>query len=448
MLRTILICILSIGIIGVGYWGYQEHKEKTAVLLQAENNYQRAFHDLTYDMSLLNDKMGSTLAMSSRDQLSPALTEVWRVTSEAHSNVGQLPLTLVPFNKTEEFLSNVSDFSYRVGVRDLDKNPLTDEEYGRLEELYKQSTDIQQDLRKVQNLVLEDNLRWMDVEMALATNDAQADNTIIDGLKTVEKRAGEYSETDFGPTNASSEEGNKNFSKLKGKEIDENEARKVARSFLELDKNAKIDVTKNGNGANYKFYSLRIQEPGKEQETNMDITKKGGYPIWAIRHVDVDKQNISLNKAMNKAMKFLKDQRFESLVASDSAQYDNVGVFTFVEERQGVRIYPDAVKIKVSLGDGSIVGFSAADFLAAHHDREIPKPALNADEAKKKINENVLIQEERLAIIQNDLGEEVLCYEFLGTINKDTYRIFINAENGNEEDVKKMDNTEPIYNGV
>src|SRR6478736_1183690 len=131
MIRTILIVLLAIGVVGVGYWGYSEHQEKDAVLLQAENTYQRAFHDLSYQLDLLNDKIGGTLAMSSRDQLSPALAEVWRLTSEAHNNVGQLPLSLLPFNKTEEFLSDVGDFTYKVAVRDLSKSPLTDKDYTR-----------------------------------------------------------------------------------------------------------------------------------------------------------------------------------------------------------------------------------------------------------------------------------------------------------------------------
>ena len=47
---------------------------------------------------------------------------------------------------------------------------------------------------------MKNNLRWMDVEMALASNRDPADNTIIDGLKTVEKNVTSYSSTNFGPT--------------------------------------------------------------------------------------------------------------------------------------------------------------------------------------------------------------------------------------------------------
>lgn len=137
MLRGLLIGLLTVALIGTGYWGYKEHQEKNAVLIHAENNYQRAFHDLTYQVDLLHDKIGETLAMNSRKSLSPALAEVWRITSEAHNDVGQLPLTLLPFNKTEEFLSNIGKFSYQTAVRDLNKDPLTDQEYETLKNCIK-----------------------------------------------------------------------------------------------------------------------------------------------------------------------------------------------------------------------------------------------------------------------------------------------------------------------
>ncbi|HWJ80545.1 MAG TPA: germination protein YpeB, partial [Niallia sp.] len=45
-------------------------------------------------------------------------------------------------------------------------------------------------------------------------------------------------------------------------------------------------------------------------------------------------------------------------------------------------------------------------------------------------------------------NKEVLCYEFIGTLDNDTYRIYINAENGIEEKVEKLKNAEPVYEEV
>ncbi|HDR7794729.1 TPA: germination protein YpeB [Bacillus luti] len=445
MLRGIIIVLLTVGVVGTGYWGYKEHQEKNAVLIRAENSYQRAFHDLAYEVDLLHDKIGTTLAMNSRSSLSPALADVWRLTSEARSDVGQLPLTLMPFNKTEEFLANIGDFSYRAAIRDLEKEPLNDQEYKTLQTLYSNAGNIQDELRKVQHLVLKNNLRWMDVEMALASNRDPADNTIIDGLKTVEKNVTSYSSTNFGPTFTSAQKNKKGGFEAEGKAITEDEAAKIAKSFLNLKGNETVDVEKSGKGAKESFYSVKIKDPATNNEFYMDITGKGGYPIWVMNNREIKEQKISLNDAGSKGLAFLKDHKFKNMELYDSSQYDNIGVFTYVVNENGVRIYPEAIQIKIALDDGSIVGFSAKEYLASHQKRTIPSAKLTASEARKKINPDVKVMEERKAVVVNDLHNEVLCYEFVGTLGKDTYQIFINANNGAEEKVKKMQAVEKIY---
>jgi spore germination protein len=443
MLRILLIAVLSIGIAGTAYWGYREHQQKNAVLIHAENNYQRAFHDLTYQIDLIHDQIGTTLAMNSRQSLSPALAEVWRLSSEAHATVGQLPLSLLPFNKTEEFLANIGTFSYRTAIRDLEKEPLNKEEYATLQKLYKKSAEIQQELRNVQHLVLQNNLRWMDVELALATNQKPNDNTIIDGFKTVEKNVQSYKETDFGPTFTGAEKGQKGFEHLEGKNITEKEAKQIAKTFLGLKGNEKITVTRSDG-----FYSVTVSHPKKKSETYMDITKKGGHPIWVIENRPVKKQNLSVNEATMRGLEFLKKHQFKNLELYESVQYDNIAVLTFVTNENGIRIYPEAIKMKIALDNGHIIGFSARDYLSSHTKRQVAKPTLSVAEARAKINPSVQIMEERKSIILNDLNKEVLCYEFLGTLGDDTYRIFINAENGIEEKVEKLQNPEPIYGEI
>ncbi|WP_409251198.1 germination protein YpeB [Bacillus sp. SCS-153A] len=444
MIRGILIAVLTIGVAGTAYWGYQEHQEKNAILINAENNYQRAFHELTYQIDLLHDKIGTTLAMNSKKSLSPELADVWRLTSQAHSDVGQLPLTLLPFNKTEEFLANIGDFSYRVAVRDLDKEPLSDEEYKNLKQLYKQSAEIQKELRKVQHLVIENNLRWMDVEMALATGKEQADNTIIDGFKTVEKTVDGYDEANFGgPTFVNTQKKNDDYKNLQGKTISKEEAVDIMKRYTKIKDVKEVKVTENGKGSNFGFFSVSLANT--DSEASMDVTKKGGYPIYFIHNRDVNKSNIGLNEAATKASAFLKENKFKNLDLFESAQYDHLGVFTYVTVVDGVRIYPDALKLKVALDNGQVIGFAAEEYLKNHQDRDIPEPGISKSEAQGNINPNVKIMEDRLAVIVNDLNEEVLCYEFLGMLGNDTYRIYINADSGAEEKVEKLKNAEPIF---
>ncbi len=443
MFRWLLITLLSLGIVGVSVWGYQEHQEKNAILIQAENSYQRSFHDLAYYMDLLHDKIGSTLAMNSREQLSPQLAEIWRLTSMAHGNVGQLPLTLLPFNKTEEFLSQMGDFSYQTAIRDLEKEPLSDKELQTFESLYEMSGDIESELRKVQNMVLNENLRWMDVQLALVNNDEQADNTIIDGFKTVEKTVEGYSEGKMNASLMGTSSKKDGFSILGDEKISKEEAKKKIRELLQVDKETEINVTTTGDGATVPLYSGSYQK--NNQSGYIDITQNGGHPLTMMINREVTEAKIGLNKATQLAEQYLQDLDFEELALLESNQYDNVGVFHFIPQVDDVWIYPDVIQVKVALDNGDILGLVAKDYFENHRDREIHSPKITEEEARKEVNPNLKIHENHLAIIEDDLGEEVLAYVFLGTLGNDSYKIFINAESGDEERVEKLKQAEIRY---
>lgn len=448
LIRTILISLLTIGVIGTAYWGYQEHLEKNALLINAENNYQRAFHNLTYQIDMLHDQIGETLAMNSRTSISPALVEVWRTTSDAHHSVGQLPLTLLPFNKTEEFLSQIGDFSFQTAVRDLDDEPLSAQEYEHLQLLYDQAAHIQNELRNVQHLVLQDNLRWMDVELALASGDEVTDNTIINGFKTVEKTVEGYDGTDMGTTFLNIKQTDESFKNITGKNITKDEAINIAKKYTNGTKFADVQVSENKKGANYKFYNVSFINEATDDFASMDITKRGGYPIWLIINRNVDETKLDLNKANERAQQFLRENDFNNLHLYDSVQYDNVGLFTYVTKQDDVWVYPDSIKVKVALDNGDIIGFTADKYLQGDLNRSIPTPKITVEAASSQINPNVKIMENRQAVVVGDKGEEVYCYEFLGTLGDDTYRIFINALTGQEEKVEKLRNAEPIYENI
>ncbi len=441
MFRWIIISILSLGVIGTTYWGYQEHQEKNAILIQAENTYQRAFHELTYHIDLLHDKIGSSLAMNSNDSLSPQLVEIWRITADAHANVGQLPLSLLPFNKTEEFLANIGNFTYRVAVRDLETDPLNEDELATLEGLYEQSGEIKDELRQVQHTALSNNLRWMDVQLALATEDEQMDNTIVDGFQTVEKKVEGYSEAaNFDTLIGDHTSEVHDYLFVNEEPLTEEEIIERSKEIFDVKSDENLSITKSGDGADISVYSVSYQN--EQKYGYMDITEQGGHPITLLINRPINEKNLSLYDGLQEATNYLEEYGFDNMVVFQSTQYDNIGVYSFLYAEDDVRIHSDSVEIKIALDDGDILGLSAKNYLMNHRQREIPKPALSPEEAKEQVNSQVEIQEEFLAIIDNEFGEEVLVYEFLGILNDDTFRIFINAMDGREEKVEKLMNSE------
>lgn len=435
--------ILAALLVGTAIWGFNERNKKEELYIQSENGYQRAFHDLAYYMDMLHDTIGTTLAMNSKEQLSPQMIEIWRLTSEAESNIGQLPLGLLPFNKTEEFLSEIGNFSYATAARDLDKEPLNKKELKMLESLYKEAGEIKDELREVQHYVLKENLRWTDVELALANGDEPKDNTIVDGFETVEKKVAGYSEAhnEVGVLQIANKD--HEFKHLKGKEISEKEAlKKVPKLLNKKNKNDDFEISTSKKGADVDVYSLESNK--KNRHTYVDLTRIGGHPLTIMVDRPIKETKLSLNDGEEIAEEYLRNLEFKSMKLYQTNQFDKSGLYSFVYEQDDVRIYSDALEVKVALDDGEVLGLTARDYFMNHRKRDIPKPKLSKDEALDKVNEAVKIEEDYLAIIDDEFGKEVLVYEFIGTMDNDTYRIFVNANNGDEEKVERLTGTEAI----
>ncbi|MBA4495625.1 germination protein YpeB [Paenactinomyces guangxiensis] len=434
---AVLFPVTLIALVATAVWGYQENQDKNSILIKAENQYQRAFHDLNYHMDKLQDEIGKTLALNSRSQLSNCMTNVWRLAYASQSDLGQLPMTLMPFDKAEKFVHNTGQFSYKVGVRDLEKEPLTDKEWNTLQTLYNRSQEITRDLHKVQTVTLNKNLRWMDVEMALASEDKQMDNTIIDGFKKVNERVEQYPEVDWGPTiNNMEVRKREKAQRLQGKNITPAEAKRKTAQVLGRPSTRGMSVTLNKKG-DYQTYSVRFTKD-RNQEVYADLTTKGGYMVWMDYDRPVKQSKLSLEQAQARASGFLRRIGYKNMVPISYDDVGNITTFNFVHRENGVYIYPETVTVKVAMDNGEIMGLQADEYVFNKISRRSFKPRLTEAEAKKEVSPRLKVQKSNLAVIYNEAGDEVLCYEFLGNIGKDQYRLFINANTGDEEFIEKI----------
>lgn len=436
-LSAVLFPIALLALVGAGVWGYQENQEKNAILIKAENQYQRAFHDLSYHVDKLHSELGNTIAVNdnSTDYYRKGLVNVWRLTSQAQNEISQLPLTLLPFNKTEEFLDQISKFSYRTSVRDLTKKPLSQDELQALHTLYDRATEIKNELRSVQGKVMTNNLRWMDVEVAIASQKENKDNVIIDGFRTMDKKVGQYPELNYGPTMASVMQ-KRSLSTLSGNDITADDAKAKAAKFLDLPDGSGLHVIENGAGTEYNTYSVSGKRSGVDVQ--LDYAKKGGQLVFFMALRQANAKAIDLRAARDSAAEFLDKHGYAGMTPVGADEYQNVATLTFAGKQGDTVVYPEKVVVKVALDNGDVTGLQASDYLFEHKTRSLKAPTLSAEQAKKELNPSFQLSESQMALIKNDLDEEVLCYQFTGKIKDQTYKIYINADNGFEEKIESI----------
>lgn len=440
-LSIVMFPFLLLALIGASVWGYLEHQEKNTILIKAENQYQRAFHDLSFHMDKLHTELGNTLAVNETSQPSyrKGLVNVWRLTSQAQSDITQLPLMLLPFNKTEDFLANMANFSYRMSVRDMTKQPLTDAEMKTLNTLYAHSADITKEIRGVQDKVIANNLRWMDVESALASENEMHDNAIIDGFSIVDKKVGGYDELNWGTGNLNVFSKN-DVKMLTGNDMTADQIKKKAVEFLGIQDSSGIKVVENGGSApEFQSYSVVVPSgDATKNDTQMDFTKKGGHLIYFMKTRDVPSSKFNLRQARDIANEFLDQHEYKDLSAISYDQYQNTATIQFAKKDKDVTIYPEQVTVKVALDTLEVTGLQAANYIYSQKQRVIGQPKISVEQARKQLNSKMKVTGESLAIIKNDLDEEVLCHEFIGTLNNNIYRIYVNADVGMEEKIETI----------
>ena len=114
----------------------------------------------------------------------------------------------------------------------------------------------------------------------------------------------------------------------------------------------------------------------------------------------------------------------------------------FRSKQGNVAIYPDQVKLKIALDDGSIIGIESEKFLVSHVEkREMVAPKITEAKAQEKVGKRLKINKISLAIIPTETNKEVLCYEFLGSYKGKDFIVYINASTGYEQRIIEIIDT-------
>ena len=206
---------------------------------------------------------------------------------------------------------------------------------------------------------------------------------------------------------------------LTGEDIEEEKAKQIAEEFIgksNIKQTNNLGFSENATIPVYDF-SITNQE---EETINVSIAKKGGHIVSMNSNREVKVENITQEEANKKGKEFLQNKGFPDMREI---------------------MYPDLIKIKVALDDGEILGMETTGYLNNHTTRDIEKIKISKEEAKKTLNKDLEIKSEGLAVIPTKWQSEILCYEFKGKVEEREFLVYINAENGREEDILIITNT-------
>lgn len=406
----------------------------------SENSYNMAFYELVDYVQNVETYLAKSLISSTPEHGAETLTNVWREANLAQAYLSQLPIESQELENTEKFLNQVSDYSYSLSRKNIYNESLTDEDLKNLKDLHTYSVELENTLNQLSDDINSGRIKWNELTNKGSTAFAQQVSTSsLEGFSNLEENFHEYSGLIY--DGAFSEHLTSSEPKgLTGDDIDEETAKQKAIDFIGKDNVKEVENLGYSENATIPEYNFSIKTSA-EDSVNISISKKGGHIVYMNSNRSVNTEVISQEDANAKGKEFLSNHGFKDMKETYYLKQDGIVTINYAYTQNDVVIYSDLIKVKVALDNGEVLGIETTGYLNNHTQRDTSKVKISKENAKKSLNKDLQINSEGLAIIPTEYKTEILCYEFKGKVETQEFLVYINAENGREEDILIITNT-------
>ena len=435
---TISIILVVITICTTSY-AYKINKDYNNI---SNNTYNLAFYELVDYMSNVENYLAKSLVTNDATHSAETLTYIWRESNLAEVYLSQIPIQNEGLSNTQKFLNQVSEYTYSLSRKCIQDENLTQDELNKLKDLYNYSVDVNTTLNQLLLEINSGTLSWKELSLdGSSMFNTQVSNMSIDGFGSIEENFEEYDGLIY--DGAYSEHiTSKEKKGLTGEDINEEKAKEIAESFIGKDNIKKIQNLGLSENGTIKSYSFEITTNNNDIIT-IAISQKGGHIVFMNHNRDIIEEKISEDQAHNKAIEFLNSKGYTNMKKTYSLKEYGIITINYAYEENDVIVYPDLIKVKVALDDGEILGIETTGYLNNHEKRNIDKnDIISKEEAIKLSNENLKIEQTRLAIIPTEFETEVFCWELKGTVENRDFLLYVNAKIGKVEDILVIIQTE------
>lgn len=438
--KGMMIAVICILIILVAVMAYVIYKDKRESVKTSENNYNRAFYEVVDYIQNVETYLAKAMISSTPEHGAETLTHLWREANLAQSYLSMLPIESQELENTEKFLNQVSDYSYSLSRKNIYDEKLNEEDFKNLKELHNYSLELENTLNQLSEDLNTGRLSWAELTREGTIAFAQqVDNISKESFSNLEENFHEYSGLIYDGAFSEHLTGQENKG-LTGNDIDEEQAKLKAEEFVGRENIKEISNLGYSENATIPAYDFSITNQNNET-INVSISKKGGHIVSMNSNREVTVESISQEDADKKAKEFLDSKGFKNMKETYYLKQEGVVTINYAYTQNDVVMYPDLIKVKVALDNGEVLGMETTGYLNNHTSRNTSNVRITREQAKSELNKDLEILSEGLAVIPTEWKTEILCYEFKGKVDDREFLVYINAENGREEDVLVITNT-------
>ncbi|MCJ7691778.1 MAG: germination protein YpeB [Clostridiaceae bacterium] len=410
-----------------------------------QGQYSKNMYELVDSVQNIRVNLGKAAIVGSREQSIVVFEEIFRFSATANDKLHSLPLDQSVVGDTSEFLAQVGDFCYTLAKSTSQGKDLNNKEYDFIDELERQSYTLQEQLNGVLSEINEGKVKWGEIRKKSSGVFAKAgDDLMSKKFKGIQKQIVQYPALIYdGPFSDNILEIKPKI--MTQKEVSESEAIKIIENIYGKDKIVSIENKPVEGKTRIPSYTFNITFKGRDKNdgvTVIEISKNGGRIVYLLDNRSIGKKAIDIKDAIKGGSVFIGKIGYKNMEPTYTLNYENTAVVSYVYNQGEVAIYPDQVKLKIALDDGSIIGIESEKFLVSHVEkREIAEPKITSAKAQERVGKRLKISKISLAIIPTETNVEVLCYEFLGSYKGKEYIVYIDTRTGYEQRIIEIIDT-------
>lgn len=136
------------------------YKKQTEYRQASENSYNQAFYELVDYVQNVENYLGKSLISTTSEHGAETLTRVWKEANLAQTYLSQLPISSNELENTSKFLNQVSDYSYTLSRKNINNEPLSQEDLDNLKELHDYSVNLENVLNQLSNDINNGRIKW------------------------------------------------------------------------------------------------------------------------------------------------------------------------------------------------------------------------------------------------------------------------------------------------
>jgi spore germination protein len=452
--HSALVWFLGVATVLALAFGLTQYRQAQSARTRMINAQQRAFFNLVTHVENLEASLAKARASSSVGQQINFLTSGWLNCQAARSDLSLAGADGVDLSGSRQFVATVGDYALVLSQKLASGETVTPQEWAELARLENGVKDIAGVLSRTARAAAGADQRTRAGLMELASAFTGADTRGADSLNHGFSEIDQLTQSIPAPVyDGPFSEKNLESQTLAqpGPLVSDEKAKEVALSFLTPGETFESVSVGTVEGSIPSFLITAKRADGSEVACT--VSKQGGAVVMATDAAPRGTGAIGLDEARMKAMEFLEAKGFERLEETGWRKRGpdaNRVVFAYVPhtevpgpgENMKVRLYPDTVKVEVSLDTGAIVSFDQINYLVTHGHpgRVLKAPLVSAAEARRALRPEVKVEgeEPRLCVIPVLPTTEVMAWEFRVKNGEDTYLVYINAMTGKEQIVLQL----------